>query len=302
MLYADASAVGDIPSGVRLVDAPLSIAKAPDPARAVRSSPEASIVQAANAVVSGEADALVSGGSTGATLAVGLLKIKRGAGVRRPALALPLLIPGRPRPVLLLDVGATPEAKTEFLVQYAYLGAAFSEAVLGSGRPRVALLSNGSEADRGSEAVVSANEVLTASDLDFIGNVEGDQITEGVADVIVTDGFTGNVTLKVMEGVSAALMSAVRDRALGSTRGKLGGLLLRPSLRKLRDEVDPERSGGALLLGLRKTVVVCHGRFSRAGFAAATLVAATAVRENSVERAQTALADAGALRAVAADS
>lgn len=285
---------------VEVVDAPLSIAKSPDPARAVRATPEASIVQAARAVGDGRAQALVCAGGTGAALAAGLFNVKRARGVHRPALALPIPVPGLPRPVTLLDVGASAQARSDHLVQFAFMGAAFATAVLGVEKPRVGLLSNGEEAERGSDLVVQAGEQLArlASDgrLAWVGNVEGNNVVEGAADVIVCDGFTGNIALKLMEGVSQTVLGAVRDAALSSRRGKLGGMLLRPSLRAFRDEIDPEAQGGAYLLGLRRLAVVPHGRFAAHGFAQAILRAERGVREDVVGATHAALKDAGVLR------
>jgi glycerol-3-phosphate acyltransferase PlsX len=294
-LFGPAAEIGDVPEGVEVIDAPVNIAKDPDPARAARAQPEASIVLAAKAVGSGEADALVSGGATGAALAAGLFHVKRLKGVHRPALALPIPVPGHP--VVLLDVGASTEARPEHLVQFAYMGAAFATAVLGVDAPRVGLLSNGGEEGKGTEAVVAAYAQLRErGGLDFVGNVEGDGLATGAADVVVTDGFTGNVALKLMEGVSGALLGAVRSAAMSSTRAKAGGLLLKPALRGLRDELDPEGPGGAYMLGLRRMGVVCHGRFTRYGFQQAILLAARGANEDVVGRTRSALEAAGALR------
>src|SRR5947199_7310795 len=234
LLFGPAAEIGAAPAGVDVVDAPVSIAKAADPALAVRSTPEASIVQAVRAVADGRADALVSGGSTGAAIAAGVFNIKRARGIYRPALALPLPIPGAP--ILLLDVGANVAARPEHLVQFAFMGAAFGRAVLGLDRPRVALLSNGEAPTRGTPDLVEAHEEIAAraagvSDLDFVGNVEGTQVTDGAADVVVTDGFTGNVALKLIEGVSGTVLRAIRDVATSSARGDAGGALLRPAPR-----------------------------------------------------------------------
>ncbi|MGB2710932.1 MAG: phosphate acyltransferase, partial [Conexibacter sp.] len=296
LLFGPAAAIGAVPDGVEVIDAPVSIAKAPDPALAVRSTPDASIVLATKAVAEGRADALVSGGSTGAALAAGLFTIKRARGIHRPALAIPMPVPGAP--VLLLDVGASVEVRPEHLVQFAFMGAAFAQAVLGVESPRVALLSNGEEPGRGTPDVIAAHARLSegAGRLNFVGNVEGTQITEGVADVVVMDGFTGNITLKLMEGVSGKLMRTIRDVAMASPSGKLGGLLLRRSLRGLRDDIDPELAGGAYMLGLRRVGVVAHGRFTRKGFARAIEVAACAVQEDVVGRTLATLEQAGALR------
>ena len=297
LLFGPKGAIGSTPGGVEVIDAPVSIAKAPDPALAVRSTPDASIVLASKAVADGRADALVSGGSTGAALAAGLFHVRRARGIHRPALAIAMPVPGAP--VLLLDVGASVEVRPEHLVQYAYMGAAFAQAVLGVQNPRVALLSNGEEATKGVETVVAAHAALRdrPGELNFVGNVEGFAIGTGAADVIVADGFAGNVTLKVMEGTSAALLGAVRAAALSSWRSKLGGLLLKPALRGLRDELDPEEQGGAVLLGLRHLGVVPHGSFGARGFTRAIEVAARGVREDVAGRTHARLAAAGALRA-----
>jgi phosphate acyltransferase len=302
LLFGPAHEFGDMGSGVEVIDAPVSVAKSLDPARAVRSTPHASIVQAARAVGEGRAQALVCAGGTGAALAAGLFNVKRARGIHRPALALPIPIPGPPptRPVTLLDVGASVQARSEHLVQFAFMGAAFAKAVLGLERPRVGLLSNGEEAERGSEVVVQAGAVLAVrlseGDLCWVGNVQGSDIVGGVADVIVTDGFTGNIALKLMEGVSQTMLGAVRDAAGSSLRGKLGGMLLRPSLRGFRDEIDPEGQGGAYLLGLRRLAVVPHGRFGRRGFAQAIVRAERGAREDVVGNTHAVLSNAGALR------
>ena len=284
-VYGPAEQIGEVAEGVEVIDAPISIAKEADPARAVRSTPEASIVQAARAVAQGEADALVSAGATGATLAAGLFEIKRARGIYRPALATPVPIPGSP--VTLLDVGANVEVRSEHLVQFAFMGAALATTVLGQERPRVALLSNGSEASRGTAVVIEAAQQLAAgthSTFEFVGNIEGNDLAADVADVIVTDGFTGNSALKVMEGISQAVVGGIREAATSSTRAKLGGALLRPALRGFRDEIDPEGPGGAYMLGLRQLAVVSHGRFTRYGFSQAILLAARAVNGDLVGR------------------
>src|SRR5215218_8125056 len=242
ILFGPAAEPADARGLAEIVDAPVSIAKAADPARAVRTTPEASIVQAVEAVSSGRAAALVSGGSTGATLASALFRWKRARGVHRPALALVVPVPGKP--FLLLDAGANVSSRSEHLVQFAHMGAAFMEVVMGVERPRVALLSNGEEPSKGPE------------------------------DVVAADGFSGNIALKVMEGTSDVLLRSVRAAAMSSLHSKLGGLLLKPALGGLRSQIDPEAHGGAVLLGLRHLGVVPHGSFGARGFASAIEVAA----------------------------
>ncbi len=300
LLFGPAAELRGLPDGVEVVDAPISIAKASDPVSAARTTPQASIVQAARAVADDRAQALVCAGGTGAALAAGTFNIKRAHGIYRPALALPVPFPRRT--VTLLDVGASTEARREHLVQFAFMGAALARAVLGVAHPTVGLLSNGAESVRGSTLVVEAHEELAqraAAGLDafeFVGNLEGGDVADAAADVVVTDGFTGNVALKLIEGVSQTVLGAVRDAARSSRRATLGGLLLRPALRGFRDRSDPEANGGAYLLGLRRLGVVPHGRFSRVGFAQAILRAQRGASEDVVLLTQRALAQAGALR------
>jgi len=305
LLFADASKIAGVPDNVEVINSPVSIAKATDPAYAVRSTPDASIVQAAKAVADGRAQALVSGGSTGSALAAGLFNLKRDRGIYRPALALPIPRPGG-TPVLVLDVGANVTCRPEHLVQFAHMGSAFAQAVMNLDSPRVGLLSNGEEPAKGTEDLKEVHARLSGHEglgLNFIGNIEGTQVLqEGVVDVVVTDGFTGNIALKLIEGVSARTLKAVRDAAMSSWRAKLGGALLRPAVKTLRDQADPETTGGAYMLGLRQIGVVAHGRFTSRGFARAIEVAAHGVEEDVIARTRMALAQAGALRQAPADA
>jgi glycerol-3-phosphate acyltransferase PlsX len=298
LLFGPRAEIGAVPGGVEVIDAPLSIAKAPDPAFAARTTPDASIVQAARAVADGRAQALVSGGSTGSALAAALFNLKRDRGIYRPALALQLPIPSA-RPVLLLDVGANVTCRPEHMIQFAHMGSAFAQAVMGIETPRVALLSNGEEPAKGTPDLVAVHEQLAGpagGRLRFIGNIEGTQVTERAADVVVMDGFAGNIALKLIEGVSASTLGAIRAAAMSSWRARLGGLLLKPAVSALRAEIDPEDQGGAYMLGLRQLGVVAHGRFSRRGFARAIEVAAKGVQEDVIGRTRAALEQAGALR------
>ncbi|MGH2856021.1 MAG: phosphate acyltransferase PlsX [Solirubrobacteraceae bacterium] len=298
LLFGPAAEIGAAPEGVELIDAPVSIAKARDPAFAVRSTPEASIVQAARAVADGRADALVSGGSTGSALAAGLFNLRRDRGIHRPALALPVPVPGG-TPVMLLDVGANVTCRPEHLVQFAHMGSAFSEAVLGIRAPRVALLSNGEESVKGTPELIEVHDQLAGergTGLNFIGNIEGTRVFEDAADVVVMDGFTGNIALKLIEGVSGRTLRALRDAAMRTPRARLGGWLMGPAIRQVRAEIDPEGPGGAYMLGLRRLGVVAHGRFTRHGFARAIEVAARGVEEDVISATQAALKAAGALR------
>jgi glycerol-3-phosphate acyltransferase PlsX len=269
-----------------------------DPVRAVRAHSEASVVLAASDVADGRSDALVSAGPTGATMTAALFAMKRLQGVRRPALALQLAVPGHSGPpTVLLDVGANTEVRSQDLVQFGVLGAAFSHAVLGVESPRVALLSVGEEPKKGTPIVVEAHAALAALDgVDFVGNVEGRDLLAGTADVIVTDGFTGNVALKTLEGTAKAVGAAVGNAARSNPVAAIGGLLLRRALGGLRREMDPDTTGGAILLGLRGVAVVAHGSSGSEGIANAIRLAARTVSERAVERTGELLESAGATR------
>jgi glycerol-3-phosphate acyltransferase PlsX len=284
----------DVP-GVEVVPCAEAIGNDEDAVPAVRSRREASVVRAAAAVADGEADAMVSVGSTGAAMAAATFGLRRLQGVQRPALAVRLPVPGRP--VLFLDAGANVEVRPQHLVQFAYLGAAFSEAVLGVADPSVGLLTVGEEAGKGTPAVAEARDVLAGSEgIRFAGNVEGHDVPAGAADVVVTDGFTGNVSLKLMEGTARMVTGAIREAARSNPLAAAGGLLMRPALGGLRRELDPDATGGAILLGLRGIAVVGHGSSGPDGVANAIRLAARCVEVDAVGRTAALLARGGATR------
>jgi glycerol-3-phosphate acyltransferase PlsX len=283
-----------------IVDAPETIKAGDEPVAAVRSRKEASIVQAAAAVGDGRAEALVSAGSTGPTLAAGTVSIKRIRGVYRPALA--VLLPVPDGPVLLLDAGASVQARPEHLVQFAYMGACFMEACVGVERPRVGLLSVGEESGKGTPEILAAHDRLAEGTLDFAGNVEGFDLPRATVDVVVADGFAGNIALKVLESTMKTFSATISDRVRSGPVSGVGGLLIRGKLRGLSKELDPERVGGAILLGLRKPVVVAHGSFGPRGIESAVRLARRAVTEEMVDRTAAALEAAGALRSAPAGS
>ncbi len=252
------------------------------PAEAVRSKPDSSLVAAVRAVALGEADAVVSAGNTGAMLAAGLLELRRLPGVMRPAIAVP--IPSKRGPSVLIDAGANADARPEHLLQFATMGAVFAEEILGIPNPAVRLLSIGEEPEKGNQLTLEAHALLAASDLNFIGNTEGRDVLVGAADVVVTDGFTGNVTLKTIEGTIRTLLDALREEITATTTGKLGGLLVRPAARRLRHRLDPDTYGGAYLLGLRGLAVIAHGNSSRTAIANAIRLAARGVDHDVVGR------------------
>jgi phosphate acyltransferase len=287
-------------AGIEVVPTAEWIGNDEDPVSAVRARGETSIVRAAADVAEGRAAALVSPGSTGATMAAATFGLRRMQGVQRPALAVRLPVPGKP--VLFLDVGANVEVRAQHLVQFAFLGAAFSQAVLDVERPRVGLLSVGEEAGKGRDEVVAAHGVLAeASGIEFVGNVEGRDLPAAVADVVVTDGFTGNVSLKLMEGTAKAVTGAIRDAARANPLATLGGLLMRPALGGLRRDLHPDTTGGAILLGLRGIAVVGHGSSGAEGIASAIRLAARCVEVDAVGRIAALLREGGAGRGQLAD-
>ena len=300
---AELAALDDVP-GVQVITAGEQITNDEEPVAAVRSRPEASIVRVAADVAEGRAAALVSAGSTGAAMTAALFALKRIQGVRRPALAVQIVVPGREGPpTLLLDAGANSEARAGDLVQAAYLGTAFSEAVMGVRRPLVGLLSVGEEPAKGTPAVVEAHAALASAEgIVFRGNVEGGDLLAGIADVIVTDGFTGNVALKTIEGTARAVAAAVGAAARSGPRAGAGGLLLRPALGGLRRRLDPDTTGGAILLGLRGVAVIAHGSAGPEGIANAIRLAARTVRERAVERTAASLERYGATRGAMASA
>ena len=281
--------------GIEVVPTAEWIGNDEDPAPAVRGKKEASVVRAARDVAEGKSSATVSHGSTGATMAAATFGLRRMHGVQRPALAVRLPAPGKP--VLFLDVGANVEVRAQHLVQFAFLGAAFSESVLGVERPRVGLLSVGEEAGKGREEVAAAHALLAeAAGIEFAGNVEGRDLPAGTADVVVTDGFTGNISLKLMEGTARTVTGAIRDAARSNPLAALGGLLMRPALGGLRRELHPDTTGGAILLGLRGIAVVGHGSAGAEGIANAVRLAARCVEVDAVGRTAALLAEGGATR------
>jgi phosphate acyltransferase len=268
--------------GLELVETDGVIEMHEKPAEAVRAKPHSSLVAACRAVGAGDADAVVSAGNTGAMLAAGLLHLRRIPGVMRPAIAVP--IPTKKGPSVLLDSGANADARPEHLLQFAHMGAIFAEEILEIARPEVRLLSIGEEAEKGNQLTLDAHALLAASELEFAGNAESRDLLAGAADVVVCDGFTGNVALKLLEGTIRTVLDALREEILATPRGKLGGLLIRPATRRLRSKLDPETYGGAYLLGLRGLSVIAHGNSSRRAISNAIHLAARGVEHDVVGR------------------
>jgi glycerol-3-phosphate acyltransferase PlsX len=268
--------------GLPLVETTSVIEMDEKPAEAVRAKPDSSLVAAHIAVSKGRAHAVVSAGNTGAMLAAGLLHLRRIPGVMRPAIAVP--IPTQKGPSVLLDSGANADARPEHLLQFAYMGAIFAEEILELERPNVRLLSIGEEPEKGNQLTLDAHALLAASELDFGGNVESRELLAGAADVVVCDGFTGNVALKLLEGTIKTVLDALRTEIGATGRGKLGGLLIRPAARRLRARLDPDTYGGAYLLGLSGLSVIAHGNSSRDAIANAIRLAARGVDHDVVGR------------------
>ncbi|HEU4737874.1 MAG TPA: phosphate acyltransferase PlsX [Solirubrobacterales bacterium] len=269
--------------GIEVVQTADHIGNEEEPVPAVRTKKEASVVRAARDVSEGGSAAMVSCGSTGATMAAATFGLRRLKGVKRPALAVQLPVPGKP--VLFLDVGANVEVRAQHLVQFAFLGAAFSAAVLDVEDPSVGLLTVGEESGKGREEVVEAHQLLSeAPGINFAGNVEGRDLPAARTDVVVTDGFTGNVSLKLLEGTAKTVAGAVGDAARSNPMAAAGGLLLKPALNGLRRELHPDTTGGAILLGLRAVAVVGHGSSGAEGIANAIRLAARCAEVDAVGR------------------
>ena len=249
-------------TNIRIIHTDEKIASDDEPVRAIRRKKTASMVLAAQAVKDGTADAIFSAGNTGALLAAGLFIIGRIKNVERPGLMSTLPVMGQADAGLdMLDLGANADNKAEHLVQYAVLGSFYAEKVRKVEKPRVGLLNNGTEETKGSELTKKAFELLSAeTSIHFIGNVEARDLLNGAADVVVTDGFTGNAVLKSIEGTALNLMSLLKKAILAEgVKGKLGALLLKDALHGLKDEMDYSKHGGAVLFGLKAPVIKTHG-------------------------------------------
>ncbi|MGI8850488.1 MAG: phosphate acyltransferase PlsX [Acidimicrobiales bacterium] len=256
-----------------------------DAARAVRTKKDSSLVRAAEAVRDGKAAAMVSAGNTGATMASALLRMGRIRGVGRPAIATIIPVPGA-SPTILLDAGANSECSPAWLVQFAQMGSAFTRQRFGLDRPRVGLLSIGEEQTKGTPLVKETHELLAGGaagvTVDFVGNVEGRDIMTDEVDVVVTDGFTGNVVLKTLEGSLKFAMNAVLAAMNATDEAKEASRVLLPALLPLADELDPESYGGAALLGVKGVCVISHGSSSARAILNAVKVAHRAVADDLV--------------------
>jgi phosphate acyltransferase len=282
VLFGRRGQLEPLAQGLEVVHADDVVAMDEKPSDAAREKRESSMFAACRAVGQGDAHAVVSAGNTGAMLAAGLLEIRRLPDVHRPAIAVPL--PSVGGTSVLIDAGANADARPEHLVQFGHMGLVFAEEVLDIADPNVALLSIGEEPEKGNRLVRETHRELEASHLDFVGNVESRELLAHAADVVVCDGFTGNMALKLMEGTIKTLLDELRKEIQATSRGKLGGLLIRPAARGLRKRLDPDTYGGAYLLGLRGLVVIAHGSSSRTAIANAITLGAHGAAGNVVER------------------
>lgn len=259
------------------------IGMAEHPAEAVRSKRDSSIVRGLAAVRAGDAQGFFSAGSTGAIFAAATLGVGRIRGIKRPALATAL--PGLDgHHTVMLDMGANADVRPEMIVQFALMGRAYAHATLGVENARVALLSNGSEDTKGSERVIEEHKALAAADCGFVGNAEGSDLLLGSFDVIVTDGFTGNVALKSMEGTAKFMLKEIKAAVGRSKKAALGALMLKADMKAIAQQLSGDEYGGAVLVGLKAPVLIGHGATSAHAVAQGTAAAASAVRGGLVDK------------------
>ena len=287
VLVGRAAELGDT-GGLEVIEASEVIAMDADAGSSVRKMKDSSLVRAAEAVRDGRASAIVSAGNTGATMASALLRMGRIKGVQRPAIATPIPVPGADTPTVLLDAGANAECSADWLVQFAQMGAVFAKQRFGITSPRVGLLSIGEESTKGNPLVKETHKLLAegswigATGAQFIGNVEGRDIMTDDVDVVVTDGFTGNVALKTLEGSLKSIINSLLAAFDSSDEARAAAAALWPSLLPLYDSLDPENTGGAMLLGVDGVCIISHGSSSDRAMVNAVRVAADMVTANVV--------------------
>ena len=287
VLVGRSADLGDT-GGLEVIEASEVIAMDADPGSSVRKMKDSSLVRAAEAVRDGRASAMVSAGNTGATMASALLRMGRIKGVQRPAIATPIPVPGADTPTVLLDAGANSECNADWLVQFAQMGAVFAKQRFGIASPRVGLLSIGEESTKGNPLVKETHKLLAEGSwigetgAQFIGNVEGRDIMTDDVDVVVTDGFTGNVALKTLEGSLKSIINSLLAAFDSSEEARAAAAALWPSLMPLYDSLDPENTGGAMLLGVDGVCIISHGSSSDRAMVNAVRVAADMVNANVV--------------------
>jgi glycerol-3-phosphate acyltransferase PlsX len=272
---------GPVPSGIDIVAASQAVSMDEQPVQAVRQKKDASINVAMDLVKRGVASGVVSAGNTGAVMASALFRLGRVPGIERPALG--TIAPYTPRGILVLDVGANPDCKPSYLMQFAQMGALYAQRVLGVAEPRIGLLNIGEEEFKGNELAQAVFALLRDSDLHFVGNVEPDRISRGVADVIVTDGFTGNMAVKATEGAAEFIFTQLRSAIMSKLQYRLAALVLRPALLAMRQRMDYGEYGGAPLLGVNGVIIVAHGRADDNAIKNALRVAGEAARSGMLD-------------------
>jgi len=284
----DDGTLGDT-RGLPVLDAREVIAMDEDPARSVRTKKDSSLVRCAEAVRDEQASAMVSAGNTGAAMASALLRMGRISGVARPAIATPLPVYGA-HPSILIDAGANAECTADWLLQFAQMATAYVRARYAIANPSVALLSIGEEPTKGNTLVKESHELFARTEgVNFIGNVEGRDLLLGKADIIVTDGFTGNVALKSLEGAAATFNSMLRSAVNSSLSSRIAGLMLKPALATYVKSVDPENTGGAMLLGVEGVCIISHGSSSARAIKNAISAAHEMVSHGLVEQVRSAI-------------
>lgn len=282
VLFGPEELLGPLAPDLEVVDAPTVVGMHEHPSDAAREKRDSSLFTACRAVGHGDCQVVVSAGNTGAMLAAGLLEIGRLDEVSRPAIAAPL--PARNGPSVLIDAGANADARPEHLLQFAHMGVIFAQEIIGIVDPGVGLMSIGEEPEKGNRLTRDAHKLLAEdARLRFVGNVEGRLLLEGAADVVVCDGFTGNVSLKVLEGTIRTVLESLREEIVKSRRGKVGGLLIRGAGHGLRRRLDPDTYGGGYLLGLKGLGVVAHGNSGRRAIVSAIQLGARGVSVGVVQ-------------------
>lgn len=289
IIEAGLAKLSSAPSSVKIVHAGSVIKMAEHPAAAVRTKRDSSVSTACRLVKQGEADAVVSAGNSGATLAAGLFEIGRLDGVERPALG--SLLPTFTGNAMMIDMGANADCKPDYLVQFAAMGAAYADRILDRPDPRIGLLNMGEEAGKGNQFAQEAFGLLQRSGLPFIGNVEPKDLLRGHVDVAVTDGFTGNLMLKSMEAAVDLTLGKLREGLTATWYQKLAAAALRPALRKAASDLDYAEYGGAPLLGVNGTVIICHGRSQARAITSAVLLARRMARQDLVTGIESRVAD-----------
>jgi phosphate acyltransferase len=275
-----AKRAGGLPANISVVHADGAVAMDEAPAAAVRRGPSTSVGKMVDLVRDGSADAAFSAGNSGATLAIATVRLRTLAGIARPAIA--TAWPARNGPMLLLDAGANVDCRPEWLAQFGIMGSAYARSVFGIQNPKIGLLSVGEEERKGNALTDAAFPLLSAAPINFIGNVEGRDLLLGQADVVVCDGFVGNVALKLAESSGEYFFGVLLETAMSTVQGKIGLQILKPALRKVRRRFDHREYGGAPLLGLRGIVLIGHGRADALAITSACRAALRAVRQDLV--------------------